>query len=51
MQSYNGSLDFGLVACRELLPDVWDLMDYLGEALDEVSTRLAENTSTERTAQ
>jgi diacylglycerol O-acyltransferase len=34
--SYNGSLDFGLIACRELLPDVWNLIDYLSEALDEL---------------
>ncbi|MCP5039840.1 MAG: wax ester/triacylglycerol synthase family O-acyltransferase, partial [bacterium] len=37
VQSYNGSLDFGLIACRELLPDVWDLMDYLDDALDELA--------------
>jgi diacylglycerol O-acyltransferase len=36
VQSYNGNLDFGLVACRELMPDVWDLMDYLHEALREL---------------
>ncbi len=36
LQSYNGSLDFGLVACRELVPDLWDLMDYLRAALDEL---------------
>lgn len=36
VQSYNGSLDFGLVACRELLPDLWDLIDYLHEATDEL---------------
>ncbi|MGH3473247.1 MAG: WS/DGAT/MGAT family O-acyltransferase [Nocardioidaceae bacterium] len=34
--SYDGSLDFGLIACRELVPDVWNLMDYLREALDEL---------------
>ncbi len=33
VQSYNGSLDFGLVACRELVPDLWDVMDYLREEL------------------
>ncbi len=37
VQSYNGNLDFGLVACRELLPDLWDLMDYLREAVDELA--------------
>ena len=36
VQSYNGSMDFGMVACRELMPDVWDLMDYLRETLDEL---------------
>jgi WS/DGAT/MGAT family acyltransferase len=33
VQSYNGSLDFGLVVCRELMPDVWDLMDALHDEL------------------
>lgn len=37
VQSYNGSLDFGLVACRELLPDVWDLIDYLHDGLAELA--------------
>ena len=36
VMSYNGNLDFGLVACRELMPDVWDLMDYLRESLAEL---------------
>jgi WS/DGAT/MGAT family acyltransferase len=31
--SYLGSLDFGLLACRELVPDIWDLMGYLGDEL------------------
>jgi WS/DGAT/MGAT family acyltransferase len=34
--SYNGSLDFGLIACREMVPDVWHLIDYLQEALAEM---------------
>nr|MBA2444612.1 wax ester/triacylglycerol synthase family O-acyltransferase [Nocardioidaceae bacterium] len=34
--SYDGSLDIGLIACRELVPDVWRLVDYLREALDEL---------------
>ncbi|HEV7973515.1 wax ester/triacylglycerol synthase family O-acyltransferase [Amycolatopsis sp.] len=41
VMSYNGQLDFGLVACRELIPDVWNLIDYLRDALDEL-TKLAE---------
>jgi len=27
VQSYLDTLDFGLVACRELVPDLWDLVD------------------------
>ncbi len=34
--SYLDRLDFGLVACRELVPDVWDLTDYLAEGLEEL---------------
>ena len=36
VQSYDGHLDFGLIGCRELMPDVWDLMDHLREALGEL---------------
>jgi WS/DGAT/MGAT family acyltransferase len=36
MMSYNGNLDFGLLTCRELLPDLWDLMDYLVDSLHEL---------------
>ncbi len=34
--SYDGALDFGLIACRELVPDVWNLIGYLRDALDEL---------------
>jgi diacylglycerol O-acyltransferase / wax synthase len=34
--SYDGSIDFGLIACRELVPDVWNLIDYLRDALSEL---------------
>jgi diacylglycerol O-acyltransferase / wax synthase len=34
--SYDGALDFGLVAAREVVPDVWNLIGYLREALDEL---------------
>ena len=27
VQSYLDTLDFGLVACRELVPDLWDMLD------------------------
>ncbi len=34
--SYDGHLDFGLIACREMVPDVWHLIDYLQEAMAEL---------------
>jgi WS/DGAT/MGAT family acyltransferase len=34
--SYDGDLDFGLVACREMVPDVWNLIGYLREAMAEL---------------
>jgi diacylglycerol O-acyltransferase / wax synthase len=34
VQSYLDTLDFGLVACRELVPDLWDLVDAI---VDELS--------------
>lgn len=34
--SYDGSVDFGLISCRELVPDVWNLIGYLRDALDEL---------------
>ncbi|MPZ95643.1 MAG: wax ester/triacylglycerol synthase family O-acyltransferase [Propionibacteriales bacterium] len=38
--SYDGTLDFGLIACRELVPDVWKLIGYLREALDELLAQI-----------
>lgn len=34
--SYDGHLDFGLIACREMVPDVWNLVGYLQDALEEL---------------
>lgn len=34
--SYNRRLDFGLVACRDLVPDVWELMGHLHDSLAEL---------------
>ena len=48
--SYDGKLDFGLVACRELMPDVWDLMDYLGDALHELKEAAKEQGTAETPA-
>jgi len=37
LMSYNGNLDFGLVADREMVPDIWRLIDYLGEELETLA--------------
>ena len=37
VQSYLDSLDFGLVACRELVPDLGDLVDAIVDDLDELA--------------
>lgn len=34
VQSYADTLDFGLISCRELVPDLWDMVDAM---VDEVS--------------
>jgi hypothetical protein len=36
VQSYLGNLDFGFLACRELMPDVWDLADHIADSMDEL---------------
>jgi hypothetical protein len=36
VQSYLDNLDFGLVADRDLVPDLWDLCDGLSAAMDEL---------------
>jgi WS/DGAT/MGAT family acyltransferase len=36
VMSYLDHLDFGLVACSDLIPDVWELADGLAEALEEL---------------
>jgi WS/DGAT/MGAT family acyltransferase len=40
VQSYNGRLDFGFVACRELIPDLWDLTGHLEHAMVELLDRV-----------
>jgi diacylglycerol O-acyltransferase / wax synthase len=34
VQSYLDTLDFGLVSCRELVPDLWDLVDLCVDEVD-----------------
>lgn len=36
VQSYNGNLDFGFIADRELVPDVWLMTDLLQESMAEL---------------
>jgi diacylglycerol O-acyltransferase len=36
VQSYLDNLDFGLIACRELVPDLWELCDLLPVAMEEL---------------
>jgi diacylglycerol O-acyltransferase len=40
--SYCGHLDFGLIASREMVPDLWNLVAYLGEALEELRALVPE---------
>ena len=39
VQSYLDNLDFGFVACRELVPDLWDMIEYLDDAMAELLER------------
>ncbi|REE98687.1 WS/DGAT/MGAT family O-acyltransferase [Thermomonospora umbrina] len=34
--SYDGRLDIGIVTCRTMIPDPWELIDYLDDALEEL---------------
>ena len=36
VMSYMGSMFFGLVACRETVPKVWNIAHYLNDALEEL---------------
>jgi hypothetical protein len=36
VMSYLGRLDFGIVADREQMPDLWSLIGWLGDALAEL---------------
>jgi WS/DGAT/MGAT family acyltransferase len=36
VQSYNGSLDFGFVSDRDLVPDLWSMVDLLHASMDEL---------------
>ena len=36
VQSYNGNLDFGFISCRELVPDLWSMVDHLHDSMQEL---------------
>jgi hypothetical protein len=36
VQSYLDTLDFGLVSCRELVPDLWEMLDGIIDDLAEL---------------
>jgi WS/DGAT/MGAT family acyltransferase len=36
VMSYNGKLDFGLLADREMVPDIWRMLEHLEESLEEL---------------
>ena len=36
VMSLTGKLNIGIVSCPELLPDLWDLADDFGAALEEL---------------
>src|SRR5438445_4005781 len=39
--SYCGSLNFGIVSCQELMPDLWRLTDHIHDALEELKKAVA----------
>ena len=41
VQSYLDTLDFGLVSCRELVPDLWDLVDDIVDDLEVMAKAAA----------
>jgi diacylglycerol O-acyltransferase / wax synthase len=41
VMSYNGDLDFGIVGDRDQIPDLWCMIDWLREGLDELLPRQA----------
>jgi len=50
VQSYNGALDFGLIACRRAVPDVRELAKYISEAHLELMALLQESEVREKIA-
>jgi len=41
VMSYMGTMYFGLMACPEVVPDIWDLASAMNEALEELTKAAA----------
>jgi diacylglycerol O-acyltransferase len=41
--SYMDNVDIGFMVCRELIPDVWTLVDYVQESMDELLVAIAKD--------
>jgi WS/DGAT/MGAT family acyltransferase len=48
--SYLDEIGFGFVACRELIPDLWQLADGVSDALAELTAAIRKRTSKKRAA-
>jgi WS/DGAT/MGAT family acyltransferase len=46
VQSYLDTLDFGLVACRELVPDLWSIVDAMIDDIGALAAAVGVETST-----
>ena len=44
VMSYDGHLDFGIVGDRDTIPDLWRVIGWLREGLDELEPREAPET-------
>ena len=49
VQSYNGNLDFGFIACRDLVPDLNTLVGHLQDSMAELLTYCNDDTATTKT--
>jgi len=45
VMSYCGHIDFGIVAGRDQMPDLWKLIGWLGDALEELKPAASKATA------
>ena len=48
VMSYRGSMDFGLIADRDQIPEIWDLVAMLTRDLEAIKAAIAEETPAEQ---